>query len=985
MEQTTAGGASGCFLVADEVGLGKTRIARTVAFEMARMNGRAAVFYLASNARIARNNIKDFDGTNREISHIREENFRDLTGCQRAAAERALAAFGYGDGYVGSAERAMEIRRAPETFRLSMAAVDRDVLASVRPSGNQGRGFCITFPITPRTSFNTDAGLQYTGSQDERSCMEAALRQAARFCEKRQEAEENGEVIRQEPVSEAVLLAAAYQKFGRRPGPGEWSGETACRELQDHLTYLLDLRENKEYAQMENSRFRRLRQIMSNAAACLLKPDLIVADEFQRYRGFLENTGNGYSVLTMLRFMRAFPEIFTRLPKILLLSATPYDYDHNAFAEMEPEGGKEPPWLSGDSAGRTEKRTGSEGPYSDFNELKAAMIELGGRTERTADFMSRTERNMFFQEEDRKLYEDFRVPELQPEQYKKHLNYIQSVLRGLCGVPSGSEEEDGAAAAGGRTGAGEAADMDGRTGAGDAADMDGRTGGDGAPGAEGPEAAAVVGSCISHTPHFWKFSGDYKKMGRLFGGGSGTGGPDQLTKQAHAALEELDRTSDPYDHILLQTLIRECMPEGAENLLWVPPSRGGGANSGFGALSAYGKTLVFARYRMSSRSAAYYVSREANARLERRLTEQWEDGSEDLCCGQAGELRTFLAETPCGDLCDEETTAALLAFFNQTYCKKVVCSLYGSYTEKTVIRYCREYCLKEVLAEYYEVCGAGGSEDFHRKLRETLAGDAGGKGMWMGQVNGYALTFSAQYTDDPDENGGHRDDFQMQMQERFNSPFYPMVLAATGTAQEGLDLHKYADKLMHWHTAANANAFMQREGRLDRPNSLIIRRRLAELCSRLEQDGSDQAEALRRRMTDRLREADLKGRPAFFGIVQEHALRIIEEIRPRGIDLKQLALAAAAGIFPKWYIPALTEESPRIRRIAAPTLLSGQKELAEKIHSAAKNYPEFLGGAEEWDREQSGGREETRSQWTELRKRTLCAFFDYAGNIAKRY
>jgi len=62
----------------------------------------------------------------------------------------------------------------------------------------------------------------------------------------------------------------------------------------------------------------------------------------------------------------------------------------------------------------------------------------------------------------------------------------------------------------------------------------------------------------------------------------------------------------------------------------------------------------------------------------------------------------------------------------------------------------------------------------------------------------------------------------------FNSPFRPFVLATTSIGQEGLDFHYYCRKIMHWNLPSNPVDLEQREGRIDRFKCLAIRQNIAE-------------------------------------------------------------------------------------------------------------------------------------------------------------
>lgn len=60
----------------------------------------------------------------------------------------------------------------------------------------------------------------------------------------------------------------------------------------------------------------------------------------------------------------------------------------------------------------------------------------------------------------------------------------------------------------------------------------------------------------------------------------------------------------------------------------------------------------------------------------------------------------------------------------------------------------------------------------------------------------------------------------------FNSPFWPFVLATTSVGQEGLDFHPWCQTLLHWDLPGSAIALEQREGRVERYAGLAVRRQM---------------------------------------------------------------------------------------------------------------------------------------------------------------
>lgn len=74
------------------------------------------------------------------------------------------------------------------------------------------------------------------------------------------------------------------------------------------------------------------------------------------------------------------------------------------------------------------------------------------------------------------------------------------------------------------------------------------------------------------------------------------------------------------------------------------------------------------------------------------------------------------------------------------------------------------------------------------------------------------------------------------IQNAFNSPLRPFVLASTSIGHEGLDFHTYCRRIMHWNLPGNPIDFEQREGWVNRYKCLAIRQNLARKYSHLHID-----------------------------------------------------------------------------------------------------------------------------------------------------
>jgi hypothetical protein len=61
----------------------------------------------------------------------------------------------------------------------------------------------------------------------------------------------------------------------------------------------------------------------------------------------------------------------------------------------------------------------------------------------------------------------------------------------------------------------------------------------------------------------------------------------------------------------------------------------------------------------------------------------------------------------------------------------------------------------------------------------------------------------------------------------FNTPFWPHVLCTTSVGQEGLDFHLWCRTIVHWDLCSTPVDLEQREGRVDRFKSLAVRRAMS--------------------------------------------------------------------------------------------------------------------------------------------------------------
>ena len=97
--------------------------------------------------------------------------------------------------------------------------------------------------------------------------------------------------------------------------------------------------------------------------------------------------------------------------------------------------------------------------------------------------------------------------------------------------------------------------------------------------------------------------------------------------------------------------------------------------------------------------------------------------------------------------------------------------------------------------------------------------------------HGHATHFGLAFGDDVVKSGPSGEEEKKArksvVREAFNSPFWPFVLATTSVGQEGLDFHLYCKDVFHWNLPSNPVDLEQREGRIHRCDCLAVRQSIA--------------------------------------------------------------------------------------------------------------------------------------------------------------
>lgn len=121
-----------------------------------------------------------------------------------------------------------------------------------------------------------------------------------------------------------------------------------------------------------------------------------------------------------------------------------------------------------------------------------------------------------------------------------------------------------------------------------------------------------------------------------------------------------------------------------------------------------------------------------------------------------------------------------------------------------VLNYCEQGCLDDVLVEFTYLYGLE-SKNALQKIFDFMK-------------NNYSFAMKL------DEQAISAEDKGPTMRRNFNSPFMPFVLTTTSIGSEGIDFHLYCDRLIHYCLPKNFIDWEQKNGRIDRRDSLAVRR-----------------------------------------------------------------------------------------------------------------------------------------------------------------
>ena len=159
-----------------------------------------------------------------------------------------------------------------------------------------------------------------------------------------------------------------------------------------------------------------------------------------------------------------------------------------------------------------------------------------------------------------------------------------------------------------------------------------------------------------------------------------------------------------------------------------------------------------------------------------------------------------------------------------------------------VLTYCKQGNLQATLDEYVHYLTNGDSKKLNEDLADTIqmalelrttnytidTFPRFKSRVQKMQSSDKEVTMRSHYATAFAQGTGEKgQDRKANLQCSFNSPFWPFVLASTSIGQEGLDFHPYCRTIMHWNLPSNPIDLEQREGRINRYKCLAIRQNIA--------------------------------------------------------------------------------------------------------------------------------------------------------------
>lgn len=222
--------------------------------------------------------------------------------------------------------------------------------------------------------------------------------------------------------------------------------------------------------------------------------------------------------------------------------------------------------------------------------------------------------------------------------------------------------------------------------------------------------------------------------------------------------------------------------------------------------------------------------------------------AEDVLANIAIASPAVCAYRVCHDVDEAETAAkAIVSIFNKSEAAAIIDLLYGKRGDDSyyvsVLDYCVKGNLQAVLDEYAHMLqsrllGQALSEAIldTRALRVDTKESIGGGDAAPTSIGSEEKKLWMRYhfaAPLVDKTVTDKSvGHTTNLRQAFNSPFRPFILSTTSIGQEGLDFHWYARRIVHWNLPSNPVDLEQREGRINRFECFALRRSVVQLYGR---------------------------------------------------------------------------------------------------------------------------------------------------------
>lgn len=205
-------------------------------------------------------------------------------------------------------------------------------------------------------------------------------------------------------------------------------------------------------------------------------------------------------------------------------------------------------------------------------------------------------------------------------------------------------------------------------------------------------------------------------------------------------------------------------------------------------------------------------------------------GSPAVCAHRA--LKQYYPQQGCLQGPASRVALGFVSLFSGVAGSAIARRLDAEHPWRGIVRYCADGGIQAMLEEYIYLLAPDRSLDgVVSTLENVLRTSPSSVKVWKLDRDQddthlrchYAVPLGAQKS--TDDAGQVR---IVSIRESFNSPFRPFVLASTSIGQEGLDFHWYCSEVVHWNLPSNPIDLEQREGRVNRYQSLVVRRRVVQ-------------------------------------------------------------------------------------------------------------------------------------------------------------